>query len=78
MGGRPSHPPSRFRYRVDRGDYPGLNRQEDHLTPDDIERLSGKVEKIYEKNETDFENLLADIQKMVTSTVRQVYKTKKH
>ena len=48
------------------------------LSPEDIERLSGNVERIYEKNETDFESLLSDIQKMVTSTVRQVYQTKKH
>jgi len=48
------------------------------LSEDDLERLSGNVERIYEKNETDFESLLIDIQKMVTSTVRQVYLTKKH
>jgi len=48
------------------------------LTEQDLERLSGNVERIYEKNETDFESLLIDIQKMVTSTVRQVYLTKKH
>ena len=48
------------------------------LSEEDLDRLSGNVERIYEKNETDFESLLMDIQKMVTSTVRQVYLTKKH
>jgi len=48
------------------------------LTEDDIARLNGKVERIYGKNETDFESLLMDIQKMVTSTVREVYLKKKH
>jgi len=46
------------------------------LSTDDISRLSGKVERIYEKKGTDFETLLTDIQKIVTSKVRDVYQKK--
>lgn len=46
------------------------------LNEDDINRLSGKVERIYEKNETDFESMLVDLQKIVTSSVRRSYKEK--
>ena len=46
------------------------------LNEEDINRLSGKVERIYEKNETDFESLLVDLQKIVTSSVRRSYKEK--
>jgi len=46
------------------------------LNEDDINRLSGKVEKIYEKNETDFQSLLVDLQKIVTTSVRRSYKQK--
>lgn len=40
------------------------------LNADDINRLSGKVERIYERKETDFESLLRDLQKIVSSSVR--------
>ena len=43
------------------------------LTTEDISRLSGKVDRIYEKKETDFESLLLDIQNLVTAKVRLRY-----
>ncbi len=43
------------------------------LSTEDISRLSGKVDRIYEKKETDFESLLLDIQNMVTAKVRARY-----
>ena len=43
------------------------------LTSEDISRLSGKVDRIYEKKGTDFESLLLDIQNLVTSKVRMSY-----
>ena len=46
------------------------------LNEDDINRLSGKVERIYEKNQADFETMLIDLQKIVTSSVRRSYQQK--
>ena len=43
------------------------------LNAEDISRLSGKVDRIYEKKETDFESLLLDIQNLVTAKVRLRY-----
>ena len=40
------------------------------LTPDDIKRLNGNVDKIYERKEIDFKNLLSQIHELIAARVR--------